>query len=77
VLIGISSVVRSAVVSPTDYVLDTTHPEFGLTGLRVSSVLRMHKLVTVESSVIVRRLGHIGSQTQNEVDKLLRIVLKL
>ena len=76
VLVGISSVVRGA-LAPTDYTVDTAHPEFVLTGLRVTSVLRMHKLATVEQSVIVRRLGRIGPQLQAEVDRLLRVVLEL
>ena len=76
VLVAISSVVRSA-LAPTDYIVDTTHPEFALTGLRVTSAFRLHKLATVERSVIVRRLGRIGPQLQAEVDRLLRVVLGL
>ena len=76
VLAGISSVVRGA-IAPTDYAIDTTHPEFAQTGLRVTSVIRLHKLVTVERTVILRRLGRIGPQSQAEVDRLLRVVLGL
>jgi len=76
VLAAISSVVRGT-LAPTDYTVETTHPEFALTGLRVTSVIRMHKLAAVERSVIVRRLGHLGPQLQAEVDRLLRIVLGL
>lgn len=76
VLVAISSVVRGSRV-PTDYLMETHHPEFPLTGLRVASVLRLHKLVTVERGVIVRRLGHIGPLLQAEVDKLLPTVLGL
>ena len=76
VLIAISSVVRGA-LAPTDYTVESTHPEFTLTGLRVTSVLRMHKLAAVERSVIVRRLGRLGPQLQVEVDRLLRVVLGL
>jgi len=76
VLAAISSVLRGSLV-PTDYKIDTTHGEFALTGLRVSSVFRMHKLAAVERSVIVRRLGRVGPQVQAEVDKLLRVVLAL
>ena len=42
VLIAISSVVRGS-LAPTDYTVESTYPEFVLTGLRVTSVLRMHK----------------------------------
>jgi mRNA interferase MazF len=76
VLAGISSVVRG-VVAPTDYTVDTTHPEFALTGLRVTSVLRLHKLATVEQSVITRRLGRIGPQLQAQADARLRVVVGL
>jgi mRNA interferase MazF len=76
VLIGISSVVRGPSV-PTDYMVDSSHPEFAATGLRVTSVFRMHKLVAVERSVLVRRMGQIGPQLQAEVDRLLRLVLGL
>jgi len=77
VLIAISSVVRGA-LAPTDYTVESTHPEFALTGLRVTSVLRMHKLLAaVERSVISRRLGRLGPQLQAEVDRILRVVLGL
>ena len=76
VLVAISSIVRGSWV-PTDYVVGTNHPEFPLTGLRVTSVLRLHKLVTVERAVIVRRLGRIGLQLQAEVDRPLPTVLGL
>jgi mRNA interferase MazF len=76
VLAGISSVLRGH-LAPTDYTVDTTHPEFAMTGLRTASVIRLHKLVAVERSVLVRRLGRIGPQLQAEVDRLLRVVLGL
>ena len=76
VLVAISSVVRGSRV-PTDYIVDMSHPEFPLTGLRLTSVLRLHKLATVERAVIVRRLGRIGPQLQAEVDRLLPAALGL
>ncbi len=76
VLAAISSVVRGA-VAPTDLAVDSAHPEFGQTGLRVKSVIRLHKLVTVEHALIRRRLGRVGPQLQTEVDRLLRVVLGL
>jgi hypothetical protein len=69
-LVGISSVVRG-VLAPTDYTVDTTHPEFPLMGLRMTAVLRLHKLATAERSIIVHRLGRIGPQLHAAVDSLL------
>jgi mRNA interferase MazF len=76
VRIAISSVVRGA-LAPTAYTVESTHPEFTLTGLRVTSVFRMHTLAAVERSVIVRRLGRLGPQLQAAVDRMLRVVLGL
>jgi mRNA interferase MazF len=76
VLAGLSSVVRGQQI-PTDLLIDTTHPEFKLTGLRVASVIRLHKLATVEKTILVRRLGKIGTQLQAEVNASLRKVLAL
>jgi len=76
VLAGISSVIRGS-ASTTDYRVGTVHPEFGLTGLRVESVLRMHKLACVERRVIIRRLGRLGPRLQTEADRLLRQVVGL
>jgi mRNA interferase MazF len=66
ILAGISSVVRGGGVSPTDYLVDATHPEFPVTGLRVSSVVRLHKLTTVLASILIRRLGRVGSRMHSE-----------
>ena len=76
VLAAISSVVRENPGS-TDCLVEATNPEFPLTGLRVTSVFRLHKLAAVEQKVIVRRLGCIGPHLSAEVDRLLRIALGL
>jgi len=76
ILAGISSVIRGSAIA-TDIVVDVAHPEFKVTGLRVASVLRLHKLAAVEVAVVQRRLGRIGPQLQAEVDRILRQVLGL
>jgi mRNA interferase MazF len=76
VLAAISSVIRGSNAA-TDCLIEPTHAEFPLTGLRVASVVRLHKLVTDELSVIRSRLGCIGPRLQLDVDKLLRGVLGL
>jgi mRNA interferase MazF len=76
VLVGISSVVRGAIAA-TDCLIEPTHPEFAGTGLKVRSVVRTHKLAAVEDSLLVRRLGQLGSSLQLQIDNLLRQVLGL
>ena len=43
----------------TDVALDEQHPGFGATGLRVSSMLRLHRLMTVSTTLILRELGQL------------------
>lgn len=76
VLIAISSVLRRP-LSATDVLCETKHGEFSAIGLRVASVVRVHKLVTVQARIVVRKLGHIGPNLQAGVDQNLRTVLGL
>ncbi len=61
----------------TDLVLDAGHPDFAATGLRVSSTLRVHRLMTVTSSVILRELGELSPALQNEVELRVRKLFQL
>ena len=70
VLVAISSVV-SATPETTDLVLDSSHPEFRPTGLTRSSVIRTHKIVTVERHIVARRLGRASPALLLEVDARL------
>ena len=76
IVAGISSVVRGGAIA-TDVVVEVSHPEFSQTGLRVRSVIRLHKLAAIEQCVISRRLGRIGPQLQAEVDQRLKVALGL
>jgi mRNA interferase MazF len=41
----------------TDIVIDSNHPEFSRSGLKVASTVRLHRLMTVNISLIRRELG--------------------
>jgi mRNA interferase MazF len=58
----------------TDIVLDTSQPDFATTGLRVSSTLRLHRLMTASTSLILRELGELSLDIQAQVaDKLRKL----
>lgn len=61
----------------TDLTLDTRHADFALTGLKVSSTLRLHRLMTVTTSLIQRELGVLSSDMKAELDKRLRKLFEL
>lgn len=61
----------------TDLVLDSSRADFIITGLRVSSTLRLHRLMTVTTSLIQRELGELSSSMQFEVAEKLRKLFEL
>ena len=61
----------------TDLVLDSSHPDFPMTGLRVSSTLRLHRLMTATTSLIQREMGVLSPGQQAEVAKKLRRLFAL
>jgi len=59
---------------PTDVALPATHPDFRATGLRVTSVLRLHRLITLSTKIIQRELGKFSSNLELEVAEKLSLL---
>ncbi|MEX0613229.1 MAG: type II toxin-antitoxin system PemK/MazF family toxin [Pirellulales bacterium] len=57
---------------PTDLMLETSDPDFPLMGLRVSSTLQLHRLMTATTSLIRRELGQLPPKMQTELKDRLR-----
>jgi mRNA interferase MazF len=58
----------------SDLVIDSSGEDFSITGLRVSSTLRLHRLMTVTTSLIKRELGELSPGLQEKVlNKLKRV----
>lgn len=55
----------------TDYLLNTSHPDFAASGLHNPSTIRLDHLMTVRSSLIQRELGTLSSDTQEQIAKKL------
>ncbi len=58
----------------TDLVFTETDKDFPSTGLRVSSALQLHRMMTVASSIIVRELGLLPTSKQREVEEKLKVL---
>lgn len=56
----------------TDVVLDPGREGYDETGLRVASVLRLHRLMTVATPLLQRELGVLQFEAQAEVGQKLR-----
>ena len=61
----------------SDLVVDSSQADFALTGLRVSSTLRLHRLLTVSTSLIQRELGELSAAMQIEVAAKLQNLFRL
>lgn len=72
ILAFITSVLSNRSARGVDVAMLTSDPEFGVSGLKVDSLIRLDKLVTLSSSMIARRLGTIGPATKLLVDSMLR-----
>jgi mRNA-degrading endonuclease toxin of MazEF toxin-antitoxin module len=72
----ISSVIPKSLLD-SDVLLDPTTAEHSATNLKGTSIARLHKLATIHSRAIVRRLGCLSGATTLEVDQKLRTLLNL
>jgi mRNA interferase MazF len=56
----------------TDLVIEEGSPGFEETGLKVTSVVRLHRLLTVGAPLIVRELGRLAPAQQEAINDRLR-----
>jgi mRNA interferase MazF len=61
----------------TDLLLDPSRKDFGATGLRMASVLRLHRLVTLTTGLIRRQLGQLSPAWQDEAAQKLAVLFGL
>ena len=58
----------------TDLVFAESDKEFSVTGLRVSSTLQLHRMMTVAANIIVRELGMLPKSSQKQVEAKLKLL---
>ena len=56
----------------SDYVIEATDKDFPVTGLKVASTIRLHRLMTVTTSVIRRELGKLSGDHVSAINRRLR-----
>jgi mRNA interferase MazF len=62
---------------PSSIKVTEDHEEFGLTGLKVGSVIRLDKVATVLKDLIVGELGKAGPELKEEINKKLAEVYRI
>ena len=68
---------RGHPLSATDLLIEDTHPDFAGTGLKTKSVIKLNKLVTVESAILLGELGELSASLLQQIDAKLRHALEL
>jgi mRNA interferase MazF len=58
-------------VAPEEFVINATDQEFAKTGLKVSSKVRVTRLITLQRQQIVRRLGALSDQYLRALNTLI------
>lgn len=71
VLAFITSKIPDALLE-SDFVVASESDDFSLSGLRVSSTVRLHRMITVTTSFIQRELGKLSKSQQEAVKSKLR-----
>ncbi|MDY6892837.1 MAG: type II toxin-antitoxin system PemK/MazF family toxin [Chloroflexota bacterium] len=61
----------------SDLVLGSANTDFSVTGLKGTSTVRLHRLMTVPTSFILRELGKLPTVMHEAVDEKLRGLFKL
>ena len=68
---------RGVSVQAADLSIPDSHPDFPLTGLKVSSVVKCDKLVTVDAAILLGELGELSAALMRQLDDKLRYALEL
>jgi mRNA interferase MazF len=61
----------------TDILITSDDEDFGLSGLRVSSTLRLHRMMTATINIIQRELGQLSKTKQEIVKSKLKALFNL
>jgi len=68
---------RTTNIGATDLLLDVADPDFAAIGLRMPSVVRCGKLMTLNHRLLVGRIGYLSDRLMTEVNTRLRVALEL
>ncbi|HFC00595.1 MAG TPA: type II toxin-antitoxin system PemK/MazF family toxin [Phaeodactylibacter sp.] len=67
----------SKAVEPSDLLIKNTDPNFKVTGFKVSSAVRLHRLVTIPTKIIRRQLGDLPSDYHADLESKLKTLFGL
>ena len=63
--------------SKTDIVINLSDSDFGSTGLKVSSAIKLHRVITISKPMILRVLAELSATRQQDLDDKLRSIFNI
>ena len=73
----ITSNTSRAVREPTQYLIDSAHPDWRASGLLVPSVVKCENIYTFSNRRILRRLGQLSTASMQQVNPCLKAFLDI
>ena len=64
-------------LTPEEFLLSKSDPEFSQTGLKTNSKVRVSRIVTIERRLITRRIGKLGNHQVQLLNQTLISTFKL
>ena len=61
----------------TDLTIKSSDPDFPATGLKVSSTIRLHRLITISKALFRRQLGVISPDREKQIGDKLRALFQI
>ena len=77
VVIAFISSQAALAIEPSDMVLSDSDAEFAATGLKQTSAIRLHKMVTIPSTSILRNLGRLPTSAHADLIHRLKTLFEL
>jgi mRNA interferase MazF len=60
-----------------EIVIEQSHPEYRLTGLKAPSVIKLDKVTTILKTLIVGEIGELGPTLKREVNRRIRELFRV
>jgi mRNA interferase MazF len=64
-------------LAANEFVIAANDPQFSMTGLKITSKVRVTRIVTLERRMLRRRLGKLSDQLIEHLDQILRQAFQL
>jgi mRNA interferase MazF len=77
VVVALITTHSGSTLASTDLAIDTSQTDFSQTGLKRDSIVKLDKLVTIESSIVLGELGELSAASLQAADEKLRYALDL